>query len=29
VVRDASGFDEEYYGKLLDKAWNEVACVFR
>lgn len=23
--RDASGFDEVYYGKLLDKAWSEVA----
>lgn len=27
--RDASGFDEVYYGKLLDKAWAEVAFVFR
>ncbi len=27
--RDASGFDEAYCGKLLDKAWSEVAFVFR
>jgi hypothetical protein len=26
--RDASEFDEEYYGKLLEKAWEEVAFVF-
>lgn len=29
VERDASGFDEEYYGKLLEKAWQEVAFVFK
>ncbi len=28
IERDASGFDEEYYGRLLDKAWQEVAYVF-
>jgi DNA polymerase I len=28
VERDASGFDVEYYGKLLEKAWQEVAFVF-
>ncbi len=28
IERDASGFDEEYYGKLLEKAWSEVAFVF-
>lgn len=27
--RDASEFDEAYYAKLLDKAWAEVAFVFR
>jgi hypothetical protein len=26
--RDASEFDAVYYGKLLDKAWQEVAFVF-
>ena len=26
--RDASEFDAGYYGKLLDKAWDEVAFVF-
>jgi len=26
--RDAHGFDEGYYGKLLKKAWDEVAFVF-
>jgi hypothetical protein len=25
--RDASEFDSRYYGKLLDKAWEEVAFV--
>jgi hypothetical protein len=24
---DVSEFDSEYYGKLLDKAWDEVAFV--
>lgn len=24
IERDASGFDEEYYEKLLDKAWDEI-----
>lgn len=28
IERDASGFDEEYYGKLLEKAWEEVKFVF-
>jgi hypothetical protein len=28
IERDASGFDEEYYGKLLENAWQEVAYVF-
>ncbi len=28
IAREASGFDEKYYGKLLGKAWNEVAFVF-
>jgi len=27
--RDASEFDAMYYGKLLEKAWNEVAFVFK
>jgi len=27
--RTASGFDVGYYGKLLEKAWEEVAFVFR
>jgi DNA polymerase, archaea type len=27
--RDASGFDAGYYGNLLDKAWDEVAFVFK
>jgi DNA polymerase I len=27
--RDASEFDAAYYGKLLDKAWDEVAFVFK
>jgi DNA polymerase I len=27
--RDASGFDDAYYMKLLDKAWAEVAFVFK
>ena len=27
--RDASEFDSEYYGKLLDKAWEEVEFVFK
>ncbi len=27
--RDASGFDAEYYAKLLEKAWDEVAFVFK
>jgi len=26
--RSASGFDAGYYGKLLEKAWEEVAFVF-
>jgi len=26
--RDASGFDAGYYGKLLGKAWDEVALTF-
>ena len=25
--KDAHGFDEGYYGKLLQKAWEEVAFV--
>jgi len=25
---DAGCFDAEYYGKLLEKAWSEVAFVF-
>jgi DNA polymerase I len=25
--RDASEFDSQYYGKLLEKAWDEVAFV--
>lgn len=28
MERDASEFDVGYYGKLLEKAWNEVAFVF-
>jgi DNA polymerase, archaea type len=27
--RDASEFDAMYYGKLLEKAWVEVAFVFK
>jgi DNA polymerase, archaea type len=27
--RDASELDSEYYGKLLEKAWDEVAFVFK
>ena len=27
--RDASKFDAVYYGKLLGKAWDEVAFVFK
>ena len=27
-VRDASRFDSAYYGKLLEKAWQEAAFVF-
>jgi hypothetical protein len=27
--RDASDFDAGYYGKLLRKAWDEVAFVFK
>jgi len=27
--RDASGFDEAFYGKLLDKAWAEAIFAFR
>lgn len=27
--RDASGFDDLYYRKLLEKAWSEAAFVFR
>jgi hypothetical protein len=26
--RDASEFDAEYYAKLLEKAWDEIAFVF-
>ena len=26
--RSASGFDAEYYGKLLEKAWDETGFVF-
>lgn len=26
--KDASGFDEGYYGKLLEKAWEEVANLY-
>ena len=29
VERDASGFDEAYYRKLLEKAWQEAAFVFK
>ncbi len=28
IERDASGFYAEYYVKLLEKAWQEVAFVF-
>lgn len=28
IERDASGFDGEYCGKLLEKAWEEVTFVF-
>jgi DNA polymerase, archaea type len=28
IERDASKFDAEYYGKLLEKAWQEAAFVF-
>lgn len=28
IERDASRFDEEYYVKLLEKAWQEMAYVF-
>jgi DNA polymerase elongation subunit (family B) len=27
--REAAGFDAEYYGKLLEKAWEEAAFVFK
>ena len=27
--RDASEFDAGYYGRLLRKAWDEVAFIFR
>jgi DNA polymerase, archaea type len=27
--RDASDFDVAYYGKLLEKAWEEIAVIFR
>ncbi len=27
--REAVGFDVGYYGKLLEKAWEEVAFVFK
>ena len=27
--RDASGYDAMYYGKLLDKAWDEVSFALR
>ena len=27
--RDASEFDAGYYAKLLEKAWDEVAFVFK
>ncbi len=29
IEGDASGFYVEYYGKLLEKAWQEAAFVFR
>jgi DNA polymerase I len=29
MEKGASQFDAEYYGKLLEKAWNEVAYVFQ
>jgi hypothetical protein len=29
VVRGASEFDAEYYGKLLEKAWDEVTFVLQ
>lgn len=29
LVEEASEYDAEYYSKLLDKAWEEVAFVFR
>jgi hypothetical protein len=28
-VRVASRFDAEYYGKLMEKVWEEAAFVFR
>jgi hypothetical protein len=27
--RDASGFDAKYYGKLLEKAWEEVSFALK
>jgi hypothetical protein len=27
--KDALGFDEAYYRKLLDRAWAELAFIFR
>jgi len=29
LEEEASEYDAEYYGKLLEKAWEEVAFVFR
>lgn len=29
IEREASEFDAEYYRKLLEKAWSEVAFVFK
>jgi hypothetical protein len=29
IERDALEFDAGYYGKLLGKAWDEVAFVFK
>jgi DNA polymerase I len=27
--RDASGFDAKYYGKLLEKAWEEISFALK
>ncbi len=27
-ARNVSGFDTEYYGKLIEKSWAEIAFVF-